>query len=139
MHKKGWSIDHPFFVTLKKRPCYSSVNGVNWKRVTSNRPWSLSFSSGITKSAMKESVREIEVKLNNVSDKSDSIMLVKDELIKVVQSLSATAQENAAVSEEVCASAETVGKDVEDMSERLSEIDVICDNLENVAVFFGKN
>jgi len=88
--------------------------------------------------AMKESVEEIEEKLNNISEKSDSIQLVKGELVKVVQSLSSTAQENAAVSEEVCASAETVGSDVEHMAARLAEIDDICQSLENVVVFFGK-
>ncbi len=88
--------------------------------------------------AMKESVKEIEEKLNNINEKSDSIQVVKEELVKVVHSLSATAQENAAVSEEVCASAETVGMDVQKMASNVAEIEAICDNLDQVAEFFGR-
>ncbi|MBP5198860.1 MAG: cache domain-containing protein, partial [Lachnospiraceae bacterium] len=88
--------------------------------------------------AMKAGVREIEEKLDNISEKSASIQVVKGELVKVVQSLSSTAQENAAVSEEVCASAETVGADVDKLSKRLSEINDICNKMEEVVDFYGR-
>jgi methyl-accepting chemotaxis protein len=88
--------------------------------------------------AVKENIGEIVEKLNTIRDRSDALQVVKDELVKVVEALSSTAQENAAVSQQVCASTETVGKDVENMAESLSEVDNICDELDGIAAFFGK-
>ncbi len=88
--------------------------------------------------AVRANIEAIVDRLNTIRGKSEALEVVKNELVTVVQSLSATAQENAAVYEEVCASTETVGEDVMSMAESLSEIDVICNDLNGIAKFFGK-
>ena len=89
--------------------------------------------------ALKENIEGIVEKLGTIQEKSDSLQEVKSELVKVIQSLSATAEENAAVSEEVCASTETVGRDVGELAGNVSKLNEICDDLNGMVDFFGRD
>lgn len=86
---------------------------------------------------LKNSIREIVSKLDNIKEKSDSLEVVKNELVQVVQTLSATSEENAAVSEEVSASSETVGADIDALVDSIGEIDNIKGSMKDMVEFFG--
>lgn len=87
---------------------------------------------------LKDNIQSVVDKLDNIKERSDALQVVKGELVKVIQSLSATAEENAAVSEQVSASTDTVGKDVESLKDSLSGIDEVCDNLNGMIDYFGR-
>lgn len=87
--------------------------------------------------ALRENIKSIDAKLNNIMEKSQALGYIKNDLNQVISKLSTQSEQNAAVVEEVSASTTSVDNEVEALAKSIEEISAISDELNAVIAYFG--